>query len=129
MRLGSFDEDVAELLGALQRARVDHVVLEDDDFEVVTIVPAPARRNLARLASALEPVLLGLRVDGEPEALPLLLTDVLSRAPARWPLLTEFGKVDVLTVAVEDGSYGALFLDGRTHRVDGLAVTVVESPP
>lgn len=109
MRAEQFDQHVVALVRALRAAGVEHVLLEDDDVESVTVVPGPSRRNLERLVRVLERRHAAGRVPGEVETLPLNFTQLLGRGPGRWPLRIDGADTDILVVDVADGRYGRYY--------------------
>lgn len=130
MRAEQFDQHVATLVRALRAAGVEHVLLEDDDVESVTVVPGPSRRNLERLVRVLERRHAAGRVPGEVATLPVNFTQLLGRGPGRWPLRIDGADTDILVVDVSDGRYGRYYEAAVRHEVEPeVWVDVVPDAP
>lgn len=130
MRAEQFDDHVAALVRALRAGGVEHVLLEDDDVESVTVVPGPSRRNLERLVRVLERRHAAGRVPGEVETLPVSFPQLLRRGPGRWPLRIDGADADVLVVDVADGRYGRYYEAAVRHELEpGFFVDVVPDAP
>lgn len=130
MRAEQFDTHVIALVRALRRGRVDHVLLEDDDVDSVTVVPGPSRRNLERLVAVLQRLGAVGRVPGEVATLPVPFDSLLRRGPSRWPLRIDGADADVLVVEIEGGRYGRWYeVAERIELEPGLSVDVVPDAP
>jgi len=130
MRAEQFDQHVAALVRALRAAGVEHVLLEDDDVESVTVVPGPSRRNLERLVRVLERRRAAGRVPGEIETLPVNFPQLLRRGTGRWSLRIDGADTDILIVDVADGRYGQYYETAVRHELEpGFWVDVVPDAP
>jgi len=130
MRAEQFDDYVTALVRTLRAGGVEHLLLEDDDTDSVTVVPGPSRRNLDRLVKVLQRLEVGGRVPGERETLPVDYRHLLARGPGRWPLRIDGADTDILVVDVSDGRFGRYFEVARLHELEpGLAVGVVPDAP
>lgn len=115
------------VLEAFERQQVQYVVagsaadaiVESDPASagLLIVAPAPYRRNLERLATALGA--LGVRVraaNGNGESLPVEASQVVNHPAVRWRLLAGETELDVIGSAVGDGEFSIRLW--RTRRIE-----------
>ena len=113
------------VLEALQRHGVQYVVAgsaadaivegNPSSAAVLVVAPAPYRRNLERVAAALEGV--GVWLRGEKgKALPVAPAQLVNHPSVRWRLLAGDAELDVIGSAVGDGEFSIRLW--RTRRLE-----------
>lgn len=126
MHASDFDADVTALVRALEEAGVEHLLLEDEAPDTITVVPGPTGRNVDRLAAVLEGVGAMVRLAGRPAVVPFRARAMRRGGPARWTLRIAGADADVLVVDPVEGRYGRfLELSHRVELAPGVAAEVV----
>jgi hypothetical protein len=128
------DVDPLEILRALERNKVDYVLIDAAAARVsgapvvtedIDVTPAKDRANLERLAAALLELGARLRSPTDPDGVPFPVEAEMLAAGDVWTLTTSGGDLDLCFMPAGTGGYNDLRREAYRERVGrGLVITV-----